>query len=77
MGRWCATCVSSTTKLAGDFINTGDIFAFEEGARYRKRKISERMDRELIDAYSRACGFPLSSVCQYSREAYVFRRTMR
>lgn len=57
-----------------DFLNTGDPLPFEDLERYKKREVSKRVDRKLIESYSEAAGYRLSLVAQFAGPCWHFWR---
>lgn len=57
-----------------EFLNEGNPASFERTQLYEKRKIADRLNRETIDRYSAAAGFPINSVVEYQGPAVIFSR---
>ncbi len=56
------------------FLNKGDPLPFEDIERYKKREISARLDRKLIESYSEAAGYKISSVTKFAGQCWRFWR---
>lgn len=56
-------------------LNTGDPLPFEDVERYKKRQINARLDCKLIDNYSEAVGYGISSVTQFDGQCWHFWRS--
>lgn len=56
------------------FVNKGDPLPFEMPLQYRKRRISSRLDRRLIEIYSQAAGYRMTSVTEFDGECWHFWR---
>jgi len=57
------------------FLNKGDPLPFEDVERYKKRQVSARLDRKLIDNYSVAAGYGISSVTEFDGQCWHFWRS--
>ena len=57
-----------------EFLNEGDPLPFEDVERYWRRKISDRLDRDLIERYSEAAGFGVERVTQFENPCWHFCR---
>lgn len=58
-----------------DFLNKGDPLPFEDVERYKKRQVSARLDRRLIENYSEAAGYKISSVPKFDGQCWRFWRS--
>ena len=56
------------------FVNDGDPLPFESPMQYQKRQISSRLDRRLIEIYSRAAGYGMTSVTEFDGQCWRFWR---
>ena len=62
------------TEDGWEFLSEGNLASFENAELYRKRRIADRLNQEVIELYSEAAGFPVSSVVEYSGSAVLFYR---
>jgi hypothetical protein len=58
-----------------EFLNEGNLVPFERPELYTSRRIADRLNQEVIETYSEAAGFPISSVVEYDGPAFLFSRT--
>jgi len=58
-----------------DFLNNGSLLPFEEVERYKNRRVKDRLDNELIDRYSEAAGYRISSVTSFNGRCCRFWRS--
>jgi hypothetical protein len=56
------------------FVSNGDPLPFESPMQYRKRQISARLDRRLIERYSEAAGYGMSAVTEFDSQCWRFWR---
>jgi hypothetical protein len=57
------------------FLDKGNPRPFEDLQRYKKRQISARLDRALIESYSDSAGYATSAVTKYDGPCWRFSRT--
>jgi len=57
-----------------EFLSEGSLAPFEDAELYKKRRIADRLNQEVIESYSTAAGFPISSVVEYQGPAVLFYR---
>ena len=62
------------TEDGWEFLSEGNLAPFENAELYRKRRIADRLNQEVIELYSEAAGFPISSVAEYIGSAVLFYR---
>ena len=62
------------TEDGWEFLSEGNLAPFENAELYRKRRIADRLNQEVIESYSEAAGFPISSVAEYIGSAVLFYR---
>jgi hypothetical protein len=58
-----------------NFLDKGDAMPFESPMQYKKRQIGARLDRRLIERYSEAAGYRMSSVTQFRGQCWRFWRS--
>jgi hypothetical protein len=58
-----------------EFLSKGNLAPFENAELYKKRRIADRLNQDIIETYSEAAGFPISSVVEYHGPAFLFSRT--
>ena len=56
------------------FVNRGDALPFESSMQYKRRQVSGRLNRRLIEMYSEAAGFGIGSVTQFGGDCWRFWR---
>jgi hypothetical protein len=79
MMGWCRGVLERDVRVLQDddgwtFLNKGDPMSFESPMQYRKRQISERLNQRLIQRYSEAAGYGLSSVPEFDGQCWRFWR---
>lgn len=57
-----------------EFLDEGSLAAFENAELYKRRKVADRLNQAVIEIYSSAAGFPISSVVKFEGPAVIFSR---
>lgn len=57
-----------------EFLSEGNLAPFENAELYKKRRIADRLNQEIIEAYSKAAGFSISAIVEYQGPVVHFYR---